>query len=221
MPHIRPFRPTDEAAVADVCLRTADAGADATGIFDDDAIWAEVFALPYVHRHPDLAFVVETDDGRVAGYIVCAPDTGAFEQWFHDEWWPAHGARWPRPEIESTRQDGTLIFAYSRRRGAEPYGDAYPAHLHIDLLPELQGQGWGRRLIDRLIEALRARGVTGLHLVASTDNSGALAFYRRLGFTELPSHPGVQAFGMDLSGSGPTSSARVLHGNGPGPAGRA
>src|SRR6188472_1030166 len=59
-------------------LRTADAGADGTGVFDDDAIWAEIFVLPYVHRHPDLAFVVEADDGRVVGYIVCAPDTDAF-----------------------------------------------------------------------------------------------------------------------------------------------
>ncbi len=96
MPHIRPFRPGDEAAVADICLKTADAGADATGVFDDDAIWAEIFVLPYVHRHPDLAFVVEADDGRVVGYIVCAPDTNAFEDWFHDEWWPERGARWPR-----------------------------------------------------------------------------------------------------------------------------
>ena len=32
--------------------------------------------------------------------------------------------------------------------------DAYPAHLHIDLLPELQGQGMGRRLIDTLRAAL-------------------------------------------------------------------
>jgi ribosomal protein S18 acetylase RimI-like enzyme len=165
--------------------------------------------LPYVHRHPDLAFVVETDDGRVAGYIVGAPDTGAFEQWFHDEWWPERGARWPRPDVERTRQDGTLIYAYSRRRAAEPYGDTYPAHLHIDLLPELQGQGWGRRLIEILIERLRERGVPGLHLTASTDNAGALAFYPRVGFTPLPSHPGVQAFGRDLSGNGPAPHGRA------------
>lgn len=209
MPHIRPFRTGDEAALADICLKTADAGADATGVFDDDAIWAEIFVLPYVHRHPDLAFVVETDDGRVAGYVVCAPDTRAFEDWFRGAWWPQRGARWPRPEVERTRQDGTLIYAYSRRGGAEPYGDAYPAHLHIDLLPELQGQGWGRRLIERLIAALRERGVTGLHLVASADNAGAIAFYPRLGFTAIPSHPGVQAFGMQIPADGPAGLSRA------------
>ena len=209
MPRIRPFRPGDEAAVAAICIKTADAGADATGIFEDDSIWAEIFVLPYVHRHPELAFVVEADDGRVVGYIVSAHDTKAFEDWFHDEWWPQRGARWPKPEVERTRQDGTLIYAYSRRGGSEPYGDEYPAHLHIDLLPELQGQGWGRRLIETLIAALRERGVSGLHLVASSDNEGAIAFYPRVGFTAIPSHAGVQAFGMHLSRGVPAPRSRA------------
>lgn len=198
MTRIRPFRPGDEPALAEVCLRTADAGADATGVLDDDDLWAEVFVLPYVARHPEFAFVVEADDGRVVGYVVGAPDTRAFEAWFRDEWWPRFAPRWPEPVEELTRQDGILRYAYGRAPGAEPYGDAYPAHLHIDLLPEAQGQGWGRRLIDTLAAALRDAGVPGLHLVASADNTGALAFYRRLGLTPLPSHEGVQAFALVL-----------------------
>lgn len=195
---IRPFRSGDEPALADICLKTADAGADGTGILDDDDLWAEIFVLPYAARHPDLAFVVETDDGRVVGYVVGAPDTAAFEEWFRTEWWPQHAARWPKPDGEHSRQDGILLYAYGRRGGAEPYGDEYPAHLHIDLLPEAQGQGLGRRLIDTLSAALAAQGVTGLHLVASSDNAGAIAFYPRVGFAPLPSHPGVQAFGKTL-----------------------
>lgn len=195
---IRPFRPGDEPALADICLKTADAGADATGVLDDDDLWAEIFVLPYVARHPDLAFVVEADDGRVVGYVVSAPDTRDFEEWFRTQWWPNAGARWPRPDAERSRQDGILLYAYGRGPGAEPYGDDYPAHLHIDLLPEAQGQGLGRKLIDTLIDELRRRRVTGLHLVASSDNAGAIAFYPRVGFAPLPSHEGVQAFGRRL-----------------------
>jgi len=198
MPHIRPFRPGDEPALSEICLRTADAGADATGVFEDDDIWAAVFVLPYVARHPELAFVVESDGGTPVGYIVGTPDTRAFEDWFATEWWPRFAQRWPKPETEVTRQDGTLIYAYGRRGGTEPYGDEHPAHLHIDLLPEAQGQGWGRRLIETFTAALRERGVTGLHLVASAENTGALAFYTRLGFVPVPSHLGVQAFALDL-----------------------
>lgn len=199
MSRIRPFRPGDEPALADVCLRTADAGEDATGVLDDDDLWAEIFVLPYVARHPDLAFVVEAEDGRAVGYIVSAPDTQEYEEWFRTEWWPRHERRWPKPMTRATRQDQILHYVYGRGPGSESYGDTYPAHLHIDLLPQAQGQGLGRALIETLIGALRERGVSGLHLVAGADNAGALAFYPRVGFDPLPSEEGVQAFGVRLA----------------------
>jgi ribosomal protein S18 acetylase RimI-like enzyme len=196
MTRIRVFRAGDEADLADICVRTADAGADATGILADDRVWAEIFVLPYVARHPELAFVVESE-GRPLGYAVAVPDTAAFEDWFHDEWWPVHGARFARPGA-GPRDVEVLAYADARRAGREPYAGEYPAHLHIDLLPALQRDGWGRRLIDAVIDALRERGVRGVHLVATADNRGALAFYDRLGFTRLESRPGEQAFGMTL-----------------------
>ncbi|MDZ8276896.1 GNAT family N-acetyltransferase [Microbacterium aquimaris] len=198
MTGIRLYRPSDRDAVADICVRTADDGADATGMLSDDAIWPTIFVLPYLERHPDLAFVVTDEDDVAIGYIVCAPETREFEDWFHDRWWPAHGAAWTAAGAAHDREVGLLRYAAERRAGAEPYGDTYPAHLHIDLLPAAQGQGWGRRLIDTLTTALRERGVSGLHLVAGAGNDGALAFYRRLGFVPVPSPEGAQAFAREL-----------------------
>lgn len=197
MSGIRRFRTGDEAALAEVCLRTGDAGGDATGMLADDDLWAVLFVLPYVARHPEFAFVVESE-GRVVGYIVGAPDTHAFESWFREQWWPRFAGRWPEPADVRTRQDGLIRYAYARGAEATPFADTHPAHLHIDLLPEAQGQGWGRRLIDTLLDALTDAGVPGVHLVASSANTGAVAFYRRLGFTELPAPEGEQAFARTL-----------------------
>ncbi|MGO2097775.1 MAG: GNAT family N-acetyltransferase, partial [Candidatus Microbacterium stercoravium] len=61
MPRIRKFSPDDEPAVVMICTMTADAGRDATGLLHDDALWADLFALPYVRRHPDLTWIVEDD----------------------------------------------------------------------------------------------------------------------------------------------------------------
>jgi ribosomal protein S18 acetylase RimI-like enzyme len=66
----------------------------------------------------------------------------------------------------------------------EPYED-YPSHLHIDLLPRAQGRGYGRRMMETLIERLRQRGSRGAHLGVNVLNTRAYAFYRRLGFHEL------------------------------------
>jgi ribosomal protein S18 acetylase RimI-like enzyme len=72
----------------------------------------------------------------------------------------------------------------------------YPAHLHIDLLPETQGQGLGRRLIETLFAELRRRGVPGLHLGMNPENIGAGAFYERLGMHRLESAPDSTMYGV-------------------------
>jgi len=200
MLHLRSVRPGDETALSRICLLTADHGGDATGLFSDDDIWGAVFVLPYAERHPEFAFVVADEAERPVGYVVAAPDTEAFEEWFGTHWWPRFAARWPRPAPDDdSPQARTLRYAYARGAGSEPLAVSFPAHLHIDLLPAAQGQGWGRRLVQRLSAELRDAGVMGLHLVASADNTGALAFYDRLGLDRLASGPGAQAFGTRLT----------------------
>ncbi len=61
----------------------------------------------------------------------------------------------------------------------------YPSHLHVDLLPDAQGGGNGRRLLGTLFDALRADGVRGVHLGVAEDNVSAIGFYEHLGFTRL------------------------------------
>lgn len=75
---------------------------------------------------------------------------------------------------------------------------AYPAHLHIDLLPEAQGGGNGSRLIHTLLGALRSRGVHGVHLGVGKANAGAVGFYRHLGFEVLAEDPNSFTLGMKL-----------------------
>jgi GNAT superfamily N-acetyltransferase len=198
MVSIRNFAPGDESSLAAICLSTAAAGKDAAGLLEDDEIWANMFVLPYLEHDPEFAFVVEADDGRVGGYIVGAADSEAFEAWFGAVWWPRFAGRWPKPEAAVSQQDGLLEYAYSRPGGLNPCAARYPAHLHMNLVPELQGQGWGRRLIETLSQALRDAGVPGLHAVPLAENTRALTFYERCGFAPLGSEPGVVFYGLDL-----------------------
>jgi len=194
---IRPYRDADRDALYDICVKTAEAGADATGMFTDDRLWGDVFAVPYVVRHPDLAWVVESDDGRTIGYIVATDDTDAFEAWFAEHWWPSKQGLYPLSgAAEPTRQDGIIGYASRRASGTQKYAGEYPAHLHIDLLPETQGQGLGRQLMQTLFDELRARGVRGLHLGMNAVNTGAGAFYERLGLHLLETDADTTMYGV-------------------------
>ncbi|WP_277210357.1 GNAT family N-acetyltransferase [Isoptericola croceus] len=205
---IRPYRPSDRAALAEVCARTAAGGGDARGVYSDDSLMPEVYALPYVEYSPDLAFVVvehgtdgggplAVDDGDLLGYIIAVADTAQFAAWWEREWTPGFVARHPTagpatPARPAYSEDALL------RDGRDPQRmvrglrngelETHPAHLHIDLVPEAQGRGLGRRLIDTVRATLAARGVPGMHLGYDPANTGARAFYDRLGFVELPSH---------------------------------
>src|SRR5215469_14465771 len=85
---IRPFEQRDLDDMYRICLQTADDGLDASPLFRDPALPGNVYMAPYVTFEPSLAFVAE-DAGGVAGYIVAALDTPAFEQRAQREWWPA------------------------------------------------------------------------------------------------------------------------------------
>jgi ribosomal protein S18 acetylase RimI-like enzyme len=139
-----------------------------------------------VEFEPELAFVAELD-GEPAGYVIAAGNTRAFVDRYRSEWLPGFAAKYHHVDPPTSLEQEFVHMGYTPERMLIPEVDEYPAHLHIDLLPELQGQGIGRLLIDTLRSALAERGVSGVHLTMDPANTGARAFYDRLGFAELPS----------------------------------
>lgn len=178
-------------AVYRICLETAASGRDASGRYTDPDLVGHVFAGPYLFADSAFGFVAVDDDG-VAGYILAAADTEAFEDWAERHWWPALRDRYRLPSGTGggagtgTTNDATMIerIHHPHRSDAVLLAD-HPAHLHIDLLPRLQGTGAGRRLMDTVIDESFDRGVPGVFLGVGKDNAHAAGFYRHLGFTTL------------------------------------
>ncbi|MDW3218736.1 MAG: GNAT family N-acetyltransferase [Acidimicrobiales bacterium] len=184
-PRIRPFEPSDTDACYEICLRTGDNGSDATHLYTDPRITGEVWVAPYLVRHPECAFVLE-DDAGVGGYIVGTPDTAAYDHWAETVWFPPLRDRYPQGSFADGTADADCVNLIHTPpvMPAEIVGD-YPAHLHIDLLPRLQGRGFGKRLMNSLFAACRAAGADAIHLGCSPENTNAIAFYQHLGFTDL------------------------------------
>lgn len=190
---IRPFEPADEADLVDICLRTGAAGEDASHLYASPTLLADVYATPYARHDPSLALVV--DNGRRAvGYVLATADTRAFAQWFSGTWWPS-----VRPDPVAPSDAALVTSADDPERMLLADVDRYPAHLHIDLLPEAQGTGLGRRLMGQTFDRLRERRVPAVHLALDPANTGAGVFYERLGFTPLlTSNPDGSVRGLDL-----------------------
>jgi ribosomal protein S18 acetylase RimI-like enzyme len=190
---IRSYRPDDRSGVYDVCVRTAEAGGDARGLYSSDDFMPDVFAGPYLELEPELAFVV--DDGRVVGYVIGTADTARWAAEHRRRWLPLVADKYPIPASARTKEEELTALLHHPERNVHPELGDYPAHLHIDLLPSHQGRGLGRLLIRTFLAALRERGVPGVHLGVAPDNARALEFYRHLGLREVATVPGVVMLG--------------------------
>ena len=183
---IRPYQPSDHDAVYDVCVRSGDSGGDARGQYPSDDLLPDIFAGPYLYLEPELASVLD-DKGRAVGYVLGTADTARFVRRYRQEWLPALAGRHPEPASGPARPyDERLAELYQPERMLVGELAAYPAHLHIDVLPDYQRRGYGRRLIETLLDALGRAGAGGVHLGVGTANVEAQEFYKRVGFDLVP-----------------------------------
>jgi len=200
-PTVRAYRPADLTALYDICLRTGDSGRDAAHLYRDPMLLGHYYAAPYATLCPDTTFVLATPE-RVVGYVLGVPDSRDFETRSEREWFPLLRGLYPLPAADDASRDARMTRALHRgyRAPDAAWLDRYPAHLHIDLLPEAQGGGHGRRLIGTLLGALRDLGVPGVHLGVGLTNTAAQGFYERLGFRDLERSEHARTLGLPASG---------------------
>jgi GNAT superfamily N-acetyltransferase len=154
-PTIRAYRPSDLSAVYDVCVRTADGGDDARGMYVDDRLMGDIFAAPYVTLEPEHAHMLDDGTGTAVGYVLGTADTARFVRRYRDEWLPATAGRYPEPaDPPVTPTDFMVGLHLNPERMLVPELAGYPAHLHIDLLPEWQGRGFGRGLMEAFLRGV-------------------------------------------------------------------
>lgn len=137
---------------------------------------------------------------RVVGYVVGTSDTSAYEVAAEEHWWPVIRAAYLSSDdlIETTttatvreeEQDGLTSldrhYLSLIRTGTHAPSDVLAfsgATIHIDILPEYQGKGWGRRLMQLAITQLERRGARALW-VGSNGEEGR-RFYRKVGFRPI------------------------------------
>ncbi len=182
---LRDATPDDLDALYVVCLRTGDAGDDAAALYRDPTLLGSIYVGPYVALAEGVGFVVRDTEG-VGGYVLAAPDTRRFEAAAERDWWPSLRAAHREPRAVASRDDVLVRAIHHPEIAPDELLDRFPAHLHIDLLPRMQGRGIGGALMAHLFDHLVGLGVPGVHLGVAPTNVRAIGFYRHLGFETIP-----------------------------------
>lgn len=182
---IRLYRESDRDAMFDVCMRTGWFGGDARGHFKDQELLPDIFAAPFTFLEPDLAFVLDNGE-RAVGYVVGTSDTVRFTKEFREHWLPLVADRHLQPTDEPSSHDEVMAnLLHNPESMIIPDLADYPAHIHIDILPEYQGSGYGRELMRVQLSALHDAGAARVFLGMMTANTASREFYGKIGFHEV------------------------------------
>ena len=192
---IRPYHASDLPQLYRICLRTGDSGADATGLYDDPDLLGHFYAAPYAVLEPDLCFVL-TFAGAPRRLHPRHHRLSKFSAPNRSRVVP--GAARALRFTPANERDASLVRLVHQGYRPPENLDGYPAHLHIDLLPEAQGRGWGGKLMERFLDALRGKDVPGVHLGVGKRNAKAVGFYERVGFEKLLDAENWLALGKKL-----------------------
>lgn len=196
---IHAYRPTDLDHLYQICLQTMDYGRDATKLYADGRLPGLFYVAPYVTCDPSLCLVACLDQ-KPCGYVLGTNDSRAFETWCEANWFPSLRARYPLPLVEDSSADAKLIRLIHRGYRSEADLKAYPGHLHIGLLPCIQRQGVGTKLIKDFAALLAKRDCPALHLGVNVANPGACRFYEAIGLRLVRQALNARTYGLELAG---------------------
>lgn len=200
MHNIRPAIAQDLPYIYEITLKTGFAGSDATDLYSDPYLLGHYYAAPYFFYEPEFCFIALDGTQRPSGYIVGTSDTRLFNEWMHKEWLPPLQRHYRKRNTFASETEEQLVQTLLKGPGEGLWQNlGYPAHLHVDLLPHLQGKGLGKGLMEIFIAAVKKSGKEGIHLGVDGRNVRAYGFYERLGFSVLQQQPWGATFGLRFS----------------------
>lgn len=197
----RSFRAADTDQLYAICLATGDGGEDAAPLYRDPRLIGHIYVGPYAALEPDLIVVAEDEDG-VAGYVLGAAHTADWQDRLEREWWPALRQRYAAPDPANaanwTADQHRIAAFHHPAQVPEAVAAAYPAHVHLNMLPRARGRGIASDLLSQGLQRLRLRGAANVHIGANRANMRGVAFWTRSGFSEIDLPAGERAIWMGL-----------------------
>lgn len=187
----------DLADIINICYRTGWNGEDLTGTgkFNDKKLFGYLFCSYYPLYEPEHSFIaIDKQNNNVVGYILGTPNTVKQEKSFKTKMSPRIMLRTFLLSSWKYHESFSFIMRLRKNIGSnttpKDFLDTFPAHLHIDILPEYQKKGIGSALIKKFEYHMIELSIKGIHLGTSSKNVKALPFYKKHGYNIYAEHEG-------------------------------
>ena len=129
-----------------------------------------------------IAFVYLNDAGVPAGFVAGTSNPGGFYSRLLKRDWLKFALASIVPVLKKPSVIGRVARAVSHPSD-NPVGDDVAGLFSIGVLPELQGTGAGKKLVQAFLDEAKQRGCTRVFLTTDRDSNDAVnAFYSKLGF---------------------------------------
>lgn len=169
---IRNYKPKDKERLRYICKETAwdSYKADENRLESVPIMFNDYFT----EQEPEFAFVLADDNDLPAGYIICSANYDNF----------VNSMKTVYTERLYAVAPDEVSFLNNFLSSLEKIKD-HPVHFHIDILPDFQRQGWGRKLMQKLWNKLKSENIDYLSGCCISRNSDGYKAYMKLGFEEI------------------------------------
>ncbi|XP_054709720.1 protein O-GlcNAcase-like [Uloborus diversus] len=192
---IRPYLPSDEAQVYNVCRRTSDDGMDGSEVFPDyPDLMGDKLIGPFLHLSPEFCFVVEDDTG-ICGYALAALNARSLRKKSEMCWIPELLSKYPAPKKASGEMlnpaEEIISTFYNPQKEGPPdiVHEHHPSILCMNILPSVNDSSVPKRMLTCILSTLKANGSHGVFTEVTVGDKNIVDFFSKLGFQEI-AHPG-------------------------------
>lgn len=169
---IRPYKKTDKERLRYICKETA------FEPYKKDPNKLEsvpiMFNDYFTEYEPEYIFVIVNKSDEAVGYIICSAN--------YEQFMEKHKTIYTERLLQVAPDEVNFINGFMEC--LEKIKDR-PIHIHMDMLPECQRQGFGTRLIHTLCDKLKADGHNHISVCCGNRNAASYALCVKLGFKEI------------------------------------
>jgi hypothetical protein len=182
---IRSYRPSDRAAVRELCCKTGFLGEPIDAVYSDRELFADFLTTYYTDREPESSFVLEVD-GEIRGYLLGSrkPLRNQLYSFCQNIWLFFRTLlRYPRYNDRSRRFIRWMVMNGWREVPAAP---RRTPHFHINLLPDARKISTTRALMSAYLSYLYRCGEKRVYgQIVTFESRRGEKMFERYGFKVL------------------------------------